>query len=122
MKNNQHRAAIAVAFVALALSACGGGGGGSSGNANVRLVNATATRSSLDLLANGASAAASVPADTVSGYASVAGGSPTLQVNDTATGTALGTIAPSVGQDAHYALVAYESGGSLRTSVGMARI
>ena len=117
VKNIEHGAAIVVACAALALSACGGGGGGSSGNASVRLVNATATRASLDLLANGASAVAAVPADTVSAYAGVASGSPTLQINDDATGTALGTIAPSVGQGGHYALVAYESGGSLRTTV-----
>jgi hypothetical protein len=117
MKNIEHGAAIVVACAALALSACGGGGGGSSGNASVRLVNATATRASLDLLANGASAVTVVAADTVSAYAGVAAGSPTLQVNDDATGTALGTIAPSVGQGAHYALVAYEAGGSLRTTV-----
>ena len=116
MKKIEHGAAIVVACAALALSACGGGGG-SSGNASVRLVNATATRASLDLLANGASAVTAVAADTVSAYAGVAAGSPTLQVNDDATGTALGTIAPSVGQSAHYALVAYESGGSLRTTV-----
>ncbi|MBV9891939.1 MAG: DUF4397 domain-containing protein [Rhizobacter sp.] len=109
--------AVAGVALALALSACGGGGGGSSGNANVRLVNATSTRASLDLLANGANAVTSIPADSASNYAGVAAGSPTLQVNDTATGTALGTIAPSVGQGLHYALVAYESGGSLRTTV-----
>ncbi len=119
MKQSIERRAgfVVVACVALALSACGGGGGGSGGNANVRLVNATSTRASLDLLANGSSAAASIPADTVSSYAGVASGSPTLQINDTASGTALGTIAPSVGQGLHYALVAYESGGSLRTTV-----
>jgi hypothetical protein len=116
MKNIDHRAAIVVACAALALSACGGGGSG-SGNASVRLVNATATRASLDLLANGATAATAVAADTVSAYAGVAAGSPTLQVNDDATSTALGTIAPSVGAGGHYALVAYESGGSLRTTV-----
>ena len=116
MKNIDHRAAIVVACAALALSACGGGGGG-SGNANVRLVNATATRASLDLLASGATAATAVAADTVSAYAGVTAGSPTLQVNDDATSTALGTIAPSVGAGGHYALVAYESGGSLRTTV-----
>jgi hypothetical protein len=116
IKNIDYRAAIVVACAALALSACGGGGGG-GGNASVRLVNATATRASLDLLANGASAAAAVAADTVSAYAGVTAGSPSLQINDDATGTALGTIAPSVSASGHYALVAYESGGSLRTTV-----
>ena len=116
-KNIDLRSAFVVACAALALSACGGGGGSSSGSASVRLVNATATRASLDLLANGASAVAAVPADTASAYAGVTAGSPTLQINDSATGTAVGTIAPTIGQDAHYALVAYESGGTLRTTV-----
>ena len=110
--------ATVATFLALLLSACGGGGGGgSSGSTNVRLVNATSTHASIDLLANGASAVAATPADSASSYASVSAGSPTLQVNDSATGTALGTISPSVGQDAHYALVAYEGGGGLRTTV-----
>jgi len=111
------RAAFAALACAALLCACGGGGGGSSGNASVRLVNATSSHASLDLLANGATALTATAADNVSSYAGVAAGSPTLQVNDAATGTALGTIAPSVGQGAHYAVVAYESGGSLRTTV-----
>jgi len=114
----ERRAAWAgLACAALLVSACGGGGDGSAGNANVRLVNATSTHASLDLLANGASAVSATAADTVSAYAGVPAGSPTLQVNDSATGTALGTIAPSVGQDGHYALVAYDSGSNLRTTV-----
>jgi len=119
VKNKIERRAAwaALACAALLVSACGGGGDGSAGNANVRLVNATSTHASLDLLANGASAVSATAADTVSAYAGVPAGSPTLQVNDSATGTALGTIAPSVGQDGHYALVAYDSGSNLRTTV-----
>ena len=57
------------------------------------------------------------PSDNVSVYAAVASGSPALQVNDSATGSALATLAPSVAGDAHYVVVAYESGGVLRTTV-----
>ena len=101
----------------MVLTACGGGGGGSSGNASVRVVNATVTHSSIDLLANGAAAASATAIDSVSGYVGVAAGSPALQVNDTATGSALATLAPSFGKDLHYVVVAYESGGALRTTV-----
>ncbi len=109
--------ATAVASAAIVLTACGGGGGGSSGNASLRVVNATITHPSIDLLANGTAAATATAIDSVSGYVGVAAGSPALQINDTATGSALATLAPSVGKDSHYAVVAYESGGALRTTV-----
>ncbi len=108
------RAAVCAAF---ALTACGGGGGGSSGNASVRLVNATLTHPSITLLANGAAAVGATPIDSVSAYVGVASGSPTLQVNDATSGSALATLSPSVGKDAHYVVIAYESGGALRTTV-----
>ena len=87
-----------------------------AGSASVRLVNATLTHASIDLLANGSVAVAATPIDNVSGYAGVPAGSPALQVNDSATGSALATLAPSVGKDAHYVVIAYESGGVLRTT------
>ena len=83
----------------------------------MRLVNATLSHSSLSLLSNGAAAVSATASDTVSAYAGVAVGSPTLQVNDATTGAALATLAPSVGKDAHYVVIAYESGGILRTTV-----
>ena len=108
--------ATVVASATFALTACGGGGN-SSGTANVRLVNATSTHSSLTLLFNGNTAVSGAALDTVSNYAGVDAGSPALQVNDTTTGSALTTLAPSVTKDAHYALIAYESGGTVRTTV-----
>ncbi len=106
----------AAACATLVLTACGGSGG-SSGTASVRLVNATLTHSSLTLLANGAAAVSATGSDTVSGYVGVDAGSPTLQVNDATSGSALATLAPSVAKDAHYVVIAYESGGALRTTV-----
>ena len=108
--------ATAAACAALTLTACGGGGSG-GGSANVRLVNGTLSHSSISLLSNGGAAIAATPLDTVSAYAGVDAGSPTLQVNDATTGSALATLAPSVSKDAHYVVVAYESGGTLRTTV-----
>jgi hypothetical protein len=106
-----------LACAAVVLAACGGGGGGSSGNANVRLANATTTHASLALLANGATAVSATALDSVSDYASVASGGPILQINDATSSSALATLAPSVSQDAHYVVVAYDGGGSLRTTV-----
>lgn len=105
-----------LACAAVALTACGGGGG-SSGNANVRLANATTTHASLAMLANGVTAVSAAAIDSVSDYASVGAGGPTLQINDATSSSALATLAPSVSQDAHYVVVAYEGGGSLRTTV-----
>lgn len=108
--------ATVASCAAVALTACGGGGD-SSGSASVRVVDATLTHASIDLLANGSVAVASTPIDNVSGYAGVASGSPALQVNDSATGSALTTLAPSVAKDSHYVVIAYESGGVVRTTV-----
>ena len=109
-------ATVALSAVA-ALTACGGGGGGSGDNASVRIVNATLTHASVDLLANGSVAVGATASDSVSGYAGVAAGSPALQVNDSTTGSALATLAPSVASGGHYVVIAYESGGALRTTV-----
>jgi len=109
--------ATVASCAAVTLAACGGGGGDSSDSTSVRVVNATLTHTSIDVLANGATAVAATPIDNVSGYAVVASGSPALQINDSATGSALATLTPSVGGGAHYVVVAYESGGAVRTTV-----
>ncbi|MEO8836958.1 MAG: DUF4397 domain-containing protein [Caldimonas sp.] len=116
MLNKRIWAGFIAAFAALALTACGGKGG-SAKDASVRLVNATLTHSSLSLLANGTAVVSTTALDAASDYVGVASGSPTLQVNDATTSTALTTLAPSIGGGSHYALVAYESGGSVRTLI-----
>jgi len=109
--------AIVASCSVVTLAACGGGGDKASDNTSVRVVNATLTHASIDVLANGAIAVAATPIDNVSAYAGVASGSPTLQINDSATGNALATLTPSVAGGAHYVVIAYESGGALRTTV-----
>lgn len=116
MLNNKICRGIAAALVVGTLAACGGGGSSSS-NASVRLLNATLTHQSISLLVGGNTAVATVPVDTVSAYAGAAAGSPILQINDATTNSALATLAPSVGSNAHYVLVAYEGGGTVRTAV-----
>jgi hypothetical protein len=109
--------ATVASCAAVALTACGGSGGGSSDSTSVRVVNATLTHASIDLLANSSLAVGATAIDSVGNYASVAAGSPALQINDSATGSALATLAPSVAKDSHFVVVAYESGGVVRTTV-----
>lgn len=105
-----------LALCAVLVTACGGNNNSSS-NASVRLINATSTHSSLTLLANSAVVGTATAADSVGDYAGVASGSPALQVNDGVTSAALATLSPSLGSGAHYALVAYENGGVVRTTI-----
>ena len=116
MRNFRIRVGFVAAFAAAALVACGGGGGSSS-SANVRLVNATLTHASLNLLANATAAVSATAVDTASAYVSVPTGSPALQINDATSGAVLTTTAPTVAGGQHFAVVAYESGGNVRTAV-----
>jgi hypothetical protein len=114
--NSRFRALVAVmAFAAAALAGCGSSG--SSNNASVRLVNATLTHASINLLANSEPVVAATAINTVSEYADVPSGSPSLQVNDATSGAVLAVTAPTVAESQKFALVAYESGGAVRTAV-----
>ena len=115
MFNFRSWSVAAVVLAGLVLSACGGGGG--SNTSSVRVINATLTHSRVDLLASASIAASGAAVDTVSSYVGVPSGSPMLQVNDTATGTALASTTPSLSGDQHYALVVYENAGTVRTAV-----
>ena len=118
MRNFRFRALAAVmAFAAAALAACGGGGSSGGSQASVRLVNATLTHASLNLLANSAIVVTGTAVDTASAYVSVNSGSPSLQVNDTTSGAVLAVTAPTVTKGQKFALIAYESGGAVRTAV-----
>jgi hypothetical protein len=101
--------------VVLGLTACGGSG--SSNNGLVRVVNATLNHASLDLLSSATPIVQGTAKDTVSAYAGVAAGSPTLQVNDAGTATALTTIAPTISGSLHYSVIVYESNGSVKAAV-----
>lgn len=121
MKNFKRWPAIgvvaAVAAVA-ALAGCGGGGSdSSSSNASVRLINATLTHPSLDLLVNAAVGAAGTDADKASAYVTPAAGSVTLQINDKGGTTALAALAPSLTGGNHYTVLAYESGGAVKSAI-----
>src|SRR4051812_13255537 len=116
--NSRFRALAAVmAFATAALTGCGGKSSDSNDSASVRLVNATLTHASLNLLANSSTVITGTAADTASAYAGISDGSPSLQVNDATTGAVLAVTAPTIAKDQKFALVAYESGGAVRTAV-----
>ena len=118
MKNFRWWPAIGVVAAVAALAGCGGGGSDSSSNASLRIANATLTHASLDLLVNGVSvSAATATTDTVGTYASPSSGSVTLQLNDSGAATALTTTVPTLTGGNHYTLVAYESGGAVKTAI-----
>ena len=106
----------AALLTSLLLAACGGGGGSSSDTAQVRIINATQSHATLSLLANSSSVITGTALDATSAYASVSAGSPTLQLNDATTSTVLATTAPTLAKDSHYTLLAYETGGVVRTA------
>ena len=106
---------FAAAVALLAVTACGGGGSSSTGS--VRLVNATRSHASIDLLSNSTVIAPAITLDNASSYVGVAAGTANLQINDAGTSTVLTTIAPSIGGSLHYAVIAYETGGRINSSV-----
>jgi hypothetical protein len=105
-----------MAVATAVLAACGGGSDDDSG-ATMRLVNATLTHASLNLLANSETVVTGTALDTASAYAGIPDGSPSLQVNDATTGGVLAVSAPTITGGQKAALLAYESGGSVRTAV-----
>ena len=117
MKNFKWWPAIGMVTTVMALSGCGGGGSNSSSNVSLRVANATLTHPSLDLFINGTNTVKATATDTVSAYATPGNGSVTLQVNDAGVATALATSVPTLTGGNHYTLLAYESGGAVRTAV-----
>ena len=106
---------IGCVVMAAVVSGCGNSGN-SSGSTSLRLVNATLTHQSLDLLVNASVAIPATAIDSVSNAASPTSGSVTLQINDASTATALVSSIVSLTGGSHYTIVAYESGGALKTA------
>lgn len=117
MKNFRWWPAIGTVATVVAVAGCGGGGSDSSSNASLRVVNATLTHPSLDLLVNTSVTATATAADAVSAYVSPPSGQVTLQINNAGGGTALATSLLTLTGGNHYSLVAYESGGAVKTVV-----
>jgi len=106
---------VGCVVVAAVVAGCGGSGSSSS-STSLRLINATLTHSSLDLLVNASVAIPATTSDIVSAASSPSSGSVTLQINDSNTATALVSSIVSLTGGAHYTVVAYESGGALKTA------
>ena len=107
---------VGCVVMAAALASGCGSSSSSSGSASLRLVNATLTHQSLDLLVNASVAIPATALDSVSNAASPSSGSVTLQINDASTATALVSAVLSLTGGSHYTIVAYESGGALKTA------
>ncbi len=117
VKNSRWWALIGIGLLGAGLVGCGGSGGSDSGQ--VRLINATATHPSLDLVqvSNASVLVSGATTDTASTYASVNSGSSTaLQVNDAGGATALVPITPTVGGGKHYSILAYESNSAVKVA------
>lgn len=114
MRNFRVWTGLATIFAAMSLVGCGGHG---TSNANARLVNATLTHASLNLLASSSTVVSNTAINTVSSYAGVSSGSTPLQINDATTNTVLAVATPSLASGVNYAVIAYESGGTVRTSL-----
>ncbi|MBS0447805.1 MAG: DUF4397 domain-containing protein [Proteobacteria bacterium] len=117
MKNFRWWGALALMIAsAVALSGCGGGGGGS---ANVRVVNATLTHASIDLLltSDSSKVISDVTTNTVSSYASVSSGSPSFQLVDSGSTTSIYGTTPSLPGGSHVAIVAYQIDGVIQTQL-----
>ena len=104
----------ALAMTALALSACGGSSS-TPATASVRLVNATLPNPSIDMLVNAGTATVATPIDNVSAYSVPASGAATLKVDDAGLATALTTTTSTLTGAAHYALLSYESGATVKS-------
>ena len=104
------------ACMLLSLAACGGGDNNSD-TGLVRVLNTSQNHVSVDLTTGATTVVPATAKDTISTYAGVAAGSPSLQVNDAGTATALTTIAPTIGGSLHYALVVFETNGSVKAAV-----
>jgi len=105
-------ALVTLAAAAL-LSSCGGGGGSQG---QVRLLNATVTHPSLDVIASSDSSKviSGVTTNTVSSFVGIASGQPSLQINDTGSSTSLVGTTFSLGSGQHVALIAYEIDGVMQ--------
>lgn len=114
MRNFRVWASLATVLAAMSLVGCGGH---SSSSASVRLVNATLTHASLNLLASAATVVSGTAINTVSAYSSVSSGGNSLQINDATTNTVLAVATPTLASGQNYAVVAYESGGQVRTNL-----
>ena len=105
-----------LALPLIAALAAHGCGGGNQDQGRLRLINASADYAALDLYNASTRIAAGVAANADSGYLGLDKGSYTLNLKEGGSGTTSATTSVSVDFDQRYGLIAYTSGGALKTS------
>ena len=115
MKNFKWWQVVGAAVLGTVLAGCGSSDDTSS--TSLRVVNSTLTHPTLNVLVGGTATFTGVATDAISTASAPTAGSLTLQVNDGTSGTALATTVPTLTSSLHYTLVAYESGGVVKTVV-----
>ncbi|MEO8281258.1 MAG: DUF4397 domain-containing protein [Ideonella sp.] len=83
----------------------------------MRVINATNSHASIDLLANLSSASTGTARDTAGAFVSVGEGSIALQVNDSGAGTSLSATTTTLTKDQAYSLVAYDYDGAVKLAL-----
>lgn len=106
---------LLVAALPLALLSACGGSDDDDGPGQVRLINATTEYASLDFYASDTRVAAAVLQDSVSGYVSLGSGSVTFKLKRADSATTSLATARTVTNGVYSTLVAYTTGGTLRT-------
>lgn len=114
MKITRRTTLIAMAIATSLLQACGGGGDDAVNSGAVRLINATQTHRSLDLLASTTKVISATALDDTSAYVALAPGSTTLQVNDAGGSNSLALTTSVIVEGLHYSVLAYESDGAVK--------
>ncbi len=112
------RLALTLSLSATAfLTACGGGGG-SDDTAQVRLLNATLTQPSLDLvLGDNQTISSKVTPGTVGSYGSVKTSNTAGNIVTSGSGTSVSVVGPTLSGGTNYTLIAYNSAGLVKPSL-----
>ena len=106
--------ALSLALAAAGLNGCGGGSLAKEGY--VRLLNATTDYPSLDLFSSTTGVSGAVLAESVGDYAKLAKASVTFNLKVTGSGGVVVSSSQTIGTDLRNTLVAYTSGGTLKTA------
>jgi len=117
MKDSRRAKWLMAGLIVLGLQACGGGGSDSTGSASVRVINATQSHASLDLLSGSTKVISATALDTISAAYSQTAGTITFQANDAGDSGALTTTSSAIAKDQHYSLLAYEASGAVKLAL-----
>lgn len=106
--------ALSLASVAL-LTACGGGS--DSKTAQMRLLNASIGYAKLDMAVNSTTVNSGIAYAAAGSYADIDTGATGTEVQNSTIGSTLASSTPSLSAGSHYAMIAYGSAGSVRTTL-----